>query len=124
MLKNTNNINYIHSTSILGSKVSGAHIQVEMDLISQNSTCDLCLVLTNQSVQSTCGLCQVHSMLADVAHPCEDMLVQVAPVHTAEPAKVQQTETDNNSPQCHFEGEERDCSEIFIPVITDDGESR
>ena len=23
--------------------------------------------------------------------------------------------------QCHFEGEERDCAEIFIPVITDDG---
>ena len=23
--------------------------------------------------------------------------------------------------QCHFEGEERDCTEIFIPVITDDG---
>ena len=25
--------------------------------------------------------------------------------------------------QCHFEGEERDCAEIFIPVITDDGRS-
>jgi hypothetical protein len=25
-------------------------------------------------------------------------------------------------PQCHFEGDERDCTEIFIPVITDDGE--
>ena len=23
--------------------------------------------------------------------------------------------------QCHFEGEERDCQEIFKPVITDDG---
>ena len=24
--------------------------------------------------------------------------------------------------QCHFEGVERDCQEIFIPVITDDGQ--
>ena len=24
--------------------------------------------------------------------------------------------------QCHFEGEERDCQEIFNPVITDDGQ--
>ena len=24
--------------------------------------------------------------------------------------------------QCHFEGSERDCKEIFIPVITDDGQ--
>ena len=24
--------------------------------------------------------------------------------------------------QCHFEGNARDCSEIFIPVITDDGQ--
>ena len=41
MLKDTNNINYIHSTSSLGSQVSGAHIQVEMDLISHNSTRDV-----------------------------------------------------------------------------------
>ena len=41
MLKNTNNINYIHSTGSLGSQVSGAHIQVEMDLISHNSTRDI-----------------------------------------------------------------------------------
>jgi len=41
----------------------------------------------------------VHHMLNEVAHPCDDMLVQ-----------------------CHFEGEERDCTEIFIPVITDDGQ--
>ena len=33
--------NYIHSTGSLGSQVSGAHIQVEMDLISRNSICDL-----------------------------------------------------------------------------------
>ena len=24
--------------------------------------------------------------------------------------------------QCHFEGSDRDCSEIFTPVITDDGQ--
>ena len=30
MLKNTNNINYIHSTDSLCSQVSGAHIQVEL----------------------------------------------------------------------------------------------
>ena len=41
MLKNTNTINYIHSTGSLGSQVSGSHFHIEMDLISHNSTCDL-----------------------------------------------------------------------------------
>ena len=34
-----------------------------------------------------------------MSHSCEEMIVQ-----------------------CHFEGVERDCKEIFIPVITDDGQ--
>ena len=42
---------------------------------------------------------QVHHFLDSVSHSCEEMLVQ-----------------------CHFEGSERDCKEIFIPVITDDGQ--
>ena len=42
---------------------------------------------------------QVHDFLDSVSHSCEEMIVQ-----------------------CHFEGAERDCKEIFIPVITDDGQ--
>ena len=49
MLKNTNNINYIHSTGSLGSQVSGAHIQVEMDLISHNSTRDVAFESESES---------------------------------------------------------------------------
>ena len=42
---------------------------------------------------------QVHHFLDSVSHSCEEMLVQ-----------------------CYFEGSERDCKEIFTPVITDDGQ--
>ena len=42
---------------------------------------------------------QVHDFLDSVSHFCEEMIVQ-----------------------CHFEGAERDCNEIIIPVITDDGQ--
>ena len=41
MLKNTNNINYIQSTGSLVLQVSGVYIQVEMDLISHDSTRDI-----------------------------------------------------------------------------------
>ena len=66
----------------------------------------------------------VHNMLNEVAHPCADMLVQVCGQQTIEANNF----LDKNLFiewtlfQCHFEGEERDCEEIFIPVITDDGE--
>ena len=42
---------------------------------------------------------ELHNMLDIVSHSCKEMIVQ-----------------------CHFEGAERDCKEIFIPVITDDGQ--
>ena len=42
---------------------------------------------------------RVHDFLDSIAHSCKEMLIQ-----------------------CHFEGSEGDCSEIFIPVITDDGQ--
>ena len=41
MLENTSHINFIQETGSLGSQVSGAHIQVEMVLISHNPTRDI-----------------------------------------------------------------------------------
>ncbi len=41
----------------------------------------------------------LHAFLNDVGQSCEDMFVR-----------------------CHFEGRDRDCSSLFEPIITDEGQ--
>ena len=42
---------------------------------------------------------QLHEYMNDLAEPCHDMLLR-----------------------CHFEGRDYNCSDLFIPVITDEGQ--